>query len=462
MLSDLANRLYLRSPVWIQNLLLSTYGRVLRSRRYGGIHEPHLAWLRETERLTRAEIRQLQLDLLNTQLATARRVPLYDGRGLPPELASLDELAGLPTLTKDDLRRPRSELVDRDAPESALLEIHTGGTTGKPLSIHCTRTVLQRNYAFFERFKRWAGIGPRDRTATFAGRTIVAPDRTRPPFWRYNRAANTMLCSSYHLSEATIPAYVEALRRFRPHLIDSYPSSIQPIARYLLTAGISDLRPTAVITSSETLLPEVRSMIERAFGCPVFDHYGAAEMVALITQCEHGRYHPNPEFGIVELIRDGAPVRPGEAGEIVATGFINDVMPLIRYRTGDEAIQGEGECPCGRPFPVVERIEGRMDDVLVTPEGRLVGRLDPIFKAVSSFYETRIVQTTPSRVQVQVVPAGGSLDPDDVDTLVKELRNRLGPSMEIEVVEKQELPRTASGKLRAVVNEVTGARGEAE
>jgi len=183
----------------------------------------------------------------------------------------------------------------------------------------------------------------------------------------------------------------------------------------------------------------------------VFDHYGAAEMAALVTQCEAGTYHANPEFGIVEVLQDGRPARPGEVGEIVATGFVNPVMPLIRYATGDLAEPGAGRCACGRAFPSLARLEGRTDDVLVTPEGRWIGRLDPIFKGVSSLHETQIVQDRTDHVRVDVVPVAAFTD-GERDALVHALRQRLGPSMQIDVVQVGRIPRTAAGKFPAVVN----------
>ena len=450
---DLATRLYFRAPAWVQSALLSTYGLVLRRRRYGGEHREFLRQLLETQWWSGDRIEELQLDLLNRQLAAAARVRLYRGKGLPARIDDMIQLSSMPLLEKDELRRPRNELIGATVSPRDLVEIHTGGTTGKPLSVYCTPAVLQKNYAFFERFKRWAGIGFRDRTATFAGRTIVPPGQQDPPFWRYNYTSRTLLLSSYHISERTLPVYVEALRRFRPALIDSYPSSIEPIAQQVLREGQSALRPRAVITSSETLYPRVRASVEKALGCSVYDHYGAAEMAALITQCEHGQYHVNPEFGVVELLRDGRQVGPGQSGEIVATGFINDVMPLLRYRTGDWAVLGSEECPCGRSFPVVERLEGREDDVLITPDGRRIGRLDPIFKSVKSFYETRICQTAADHVRVEVVPAR-DYEATDEDVLRTELSRRLGPNMEIELVQVKSIPRTRSGKFRAVVNEI--------
>jgi phenylacetate-CoA ligase len=197
----------------------------------------------------------------------------------------------------------------------------------------------------------------------------------------------------------------------------------------------------------------VRELIEQAFQAKVFDHYGAAEMAALVTQCEAGSYHVNPEFGIVEILRDGEPVAPGESGDLVATGFINPVMPLIRYGTGDTAIQGDGGCPCGRAFPTLLGIEGRRDDVLITPEGRRIGRLDPIFKSVTSLHETRIVQDAADHVRVEMV-LHADLAPVEEASLRRELGNRLGPSIKVDLVRVSHLPRTARGKLRAVVNEM--------
>lgn len=174
-------------------------------------------------------------------------------------------------------------------------------------------------------------------------------------------------------------------------------------------------------------------------------------MAALVTQCDHGTYHVEPEFGVVELLDGGRPVGPGERGEIVATGFINPVMPLIRYRMGDYAIRGSGSCACGRPGETIERIEGRMDDVIVTPEGNLVGRLDPIFKSVASLYETRIVQDRVDHLRVEVV-ASSDFTKKMEDELTAQLRLRVGPSMRIDVVRVTSIERTGSGKLRTTVN----------
>jgi phenylacetate-CoA ligase len=448
----LAMRAYSRSPVWTQNLLISAYGLRLRRLRYGRVGRETLARLRQSQWFSTELLGEFQLRALSEVVRRAQAdVPFYRDRAPHgSRIGSFEQLRELPILTKEDVQRAGRRMISDRYSHKALSEVHTGGTTGKPLAIYCDSETLQRNYAFFSRFKEWAGIPDHARTATFAGRTLV-PVGSGAPYWRHNRSANTMLFSSYHIGAGTLPAYVEELAAFQPALIDTYPSSIEPIARYILDNGITGIRPTAIITSSETLFPAVRQLIEQAFGCRVFDHYGSAEMAALITQCEMGTYHVVPEFGIVEILADGKPVEVGSRGEIVATGFINPAMPLIRYATGDYAVRGEGDCGCGRRGQTIEQLEGRMDDVVITPEGNLVGRLDPIFKAVSSLYETRIVQDELDHVRVETVVVD-ELGADVQSELERQLRARLGPSMRISIVRVPAIERTGRGTLRTTVN----------
>jgi phenylacetate-coenzyme A ligase PaaK-like adenylate-forming protein len=456
MVVSLAN-VYAHSPTWLQDVMVTAYGYRLRRLRYGGIHHEVLIGLRRSQWLAAPEVAELQRQRLVALVAHARRtVPLYRDRAMPAlESGTPAELATLPTVSKEDLRATREHITSSDYRDAHLHAIHTGGTSGTPLTIYCDAPALQRNYAFFARFREWAGIPSLARVATFAGRTIVPVEQQRPPFWRRNAAANTWLFSSYHLSPTHMPSYVEALARLRVELIDSYPSSLEPIARYVVDQGITTIRPKAIITSSETLRPVVRDLLERAFAAPIYDHYGSAELAALITQCERGTYHVNPEFGIVEVLRDGQPAESGQVGELVVTGFVNPVMPLIRYRTGDLAIPGAGACACGRAFPILDRIIGRLDDVLVTPEGRRVGRLDPIFKAVSTFQAARIVQDASDHVRVELV-SESDIAVQEQAVLVRELRARLGTTMRIDVMRVSAIPRTGAGKLRTVVNLVGG------
>lgn len=447
--------LYDRAPVAAQNAMLSAYGMWLRYLRFGANHRQRVAALRATEAQSVGEWQAAQRARLSETIARAAAdVPYYRTRLPKGGVDSLDALRELPVLGKAEAQDAGRALVSERFQGQPLQEIHTGGTTGRPLTVFCGAEALRRNYAFFFRIREWAGIRDGDRVATFAGRTIVAPGRGAP-YWRHNWASKTLLCSSYHLAPDALDAYLDALATFGPGLIDSYPSSLEPLAKRAVEVGDTRIRPRAIITSSETLFPEVRALAEQAFACKIFDHYGSAEMAACVSQCEHGRYHVHPEYGVLEVLVDGRPAKPGERGEIIATGFVNEAMPFIRYATGDLAVVGEPGCPCGRTFPVLERIEGRHDDCVITPEGRRVGRLDPIFKAVQGIHEARIVQDAVDHIRVELVPRPVVTD-DERETLRDELTRRLGPRMRITFVSVDHIPRTGRGKLRTVVNLIAG------
>ena len=447
---------YHRLPVVFQNAALSMYGLRLGRIRYGGAHKVALARLLESSLYSREKLQSRQHELLaGIMRHAATHVPHYRSKALPmPSGAheAVEMLGEWPVLEKAEVQAAGTSMIAQAGWSGRRYEIHTGGTTGRALCVYANAKALQENYAFYERQKWWAGVASHARVATFAGRTIVPVASTSGPYWRRNLAANQLLMSSYHLSPRTMDDYVDALAGFAPDLIDSYPSSLEPIARRIVDRGDHPVLPVAVITSSETLFPEVRGLFTAAFGCKVFDHYGSAEMAAFVSQCSHGGYHVNPEFGLMELLdAEGRPVPPGVDGEVVATGFINPVMPLVRYRLGDMARWAEAPCPCGSSFPGIEAIAGRVDDVIITPTGRRVGRLDPIFKAVGSLHEARIVQTAPPKVRMELVVTD-AFTAEDESNLVNELQARIGNEMVIEVVRRKSLPRTRGGKLRSVVS----------
>jgi phenylacetate-CoA ligase len=320
----------------------------------------------------------------------------------------------------------------------------------------------QANYAFFERFKRWAGISEKARGVTFAGRVFVSPSATKSPFWRYNYFGNNLQCSSYHLLDKNLLAYYEAMRDFRPDFVDSYPSSIYLLANYIREKNLPRLKVKAVITSAETLLTYQRSIIEQALSCKVFDQYGNAEQAAFICQCEAGSYHVNSEYGIVEFINPLTQMdaKLGEPAELICTGFTNRAMPLIRYRIGDVGILSKKLCPCGREFPVVETISGRLDDFIMTKDGTKIGRLDPVFKGVGeTIVESQIAQTDYDALVLRIV-RGRNYSESDGFRIREEIHKRTRYQFKIAIEYLDSIPRGRNGKFRAVISQVNNKAKE--
>jgi phenylacetate-CoA ligase len=183
----------------------------------------------------------------------------------------------------------------------------------------------------------------------------------------------------------------------------------------------------------------------------VFDGYSLGEPVCFVSECAEGGMHINPEYGVVELV-------PNDGGhEIVATGLINDAMPMLRYRTGDQATPGDGTpCRCGRALPTLGAIAGRVDEMVVTPEGTSVGpaALSLAFQSVPHLRESQIVQDSPAAIALAlcVAPAYG---PADEQFLIAELRKRLGLRLRIDLSYVDAVPRTVSGKQRLVISRLS-------
>jgi phenylacetate-CoA ligase len=450
-------RLYHAAPVGLQNLLVSAYGYYQRHKRYGGNYAALYAQVLEVASATPARIAELQgTKLVAMWRHCCARVPYY--RQLlaqlnlgPESIRAVEDLRRLPILGKETLRSRSGEFAaDGERP---FWMNHTSGSTGTSLTVGLDATTYRLTMAMLAEHEARLGILPGAARATFAGRAVQPPDDPRPPYWRHNRADNQTLFSTLHISDATVPAYIEQLENVQPDEIIGYPSAIYAIAEFCLRHDIRPrISPKAVVTNSETLFDWQRGPIERAFGCRVADYYGTAEGIVFASQCIAGRYHFNPLLAIVEVLdARGEPARSDEPGRLVCTTLTNTVMPLMRYEIGDDASPAKGACPCGSAHPAVASIVGRTDDAVITPEGRTVGRLDHIFKGLDGVRECQIVQDRIDHITLNVV-ADGSFGSQGRRLLADNLRERVGSGVQIDIVNVESIPRTTRGKFKGVIS----------
>jgi phenylacetate-CoA ligase len=455
-------KIYNQLPVALQNVLLSVYGLYIQRIRHGHQYRDFLRQIKNHLTLSIEEREKIQWKVFRQLLTDSRKyVPYY--RVILKDISiqnvkCIDDMLKFPLLEKKVLRTSPETLIDERYKKKKLLIVRTTGTTGTPLNIYCTSQVRKKNYAFYNRFLLLAGIQYSDKRATFGGRIVVAHDQQRPPFWRYSYFQKNLLFSSFHLRDETIESYIEKLFQYRPHYIDSYPSSIYTIAKYAQEHAINLKGITVgITTSAETLFDDQRVMIEEAFGVPVIDQYGATEMCVFIGQCAQGRYHVHTDYAIVEFLReDGSQAMAGEEAEVVCTGLINPVMPLIRYKIGDKVVVSDEQCTCGCVFPVVGKLIGRADDVILTPEGNRVGRLGSVLKGFP-VKEAQYLQETIHAVTVRLVP-DDRYSADTEQKLVVELRKRLGQEIEIHIQQVQRIDRGTGGKLKTVSSALTQCR----
>lgn len=452
--------LYRRAPVPLQNLMVSGYGWVLHRRRYGAEHRAMLEFLLETRAWPRERLEALQLQRLKETLeVAARAVPHYRETWArlgfdPRDLRSVADLAQLPITEKEELRADAKRFVPDDV-TGRLFAGNTSGTTGKPVTTYKDRACYQRVWAFQERQRLQYGITGKRPRVSIGVRPVVPLAEEKGPFWRHDLSEDNWLFSNFHIAEKTLDAYVERIAAIDPEEINGYPSGVTLVAAHALRRGIKGIRPKAVVTCAETLWDEQRRVVEEAFGCPVADQYGAAEVVFWVGQCPHGTYHQAMEFGMMESIRDGKPVYD-EPGDAVGTGFVNRAQILVRYRLGDSIVLPKEpvRCACGWDTATMTRVVGRIDDVLYTPEGRALGRLDVVMKKIDGVLEAQLVQDAPDHLLVRLVPAGGARDESVEHVLRDRLAGYFGLSMRVEFAWVERIPRTASGKYRFQVNAI--------
>jgi phenylacetate-CoA ligase len=427
--------------------------------RYGAETESQVERALDRESWSREKLEEWsnkRLALILERAAT--KVPYYRSQWETAERKNGKDwqtLGNWPVLRKDALRGNKNAfLVDGMNTKSLYLE-HTSGTTGTPVEFWSDRSTLQSWYALAEaRWRHWYGVSRRDRWAIIGGQQVVAFKQTKPPFWVWNAGLNQLYMSALHIKPDFLSHYLDALSRYRIVYLYGYSSSLYWLALAALEKNVTlDLK--VVLTNAEPLFDFQREAMRQAFNCPVRETYGLCEMVCGMSECEFERLHLWPEAGVAELLDDeDQPVKAGEEGKLVCTGLLNHAMPLIRYEVMDRArfAAPDYQCPCGRSLPVVDKILGRLDDEIITKDGRKLALLDIVFGANLHIKEAQIVQETIDLIRIRVVPAAGWSDADSLE-IKTALRERMG-EIEIRVEIVEEIERTFAGKLRVMVSKI--------
>jgi len=369
---------------------------------------------------------------------------------VPTDIRSLGDVAALPVLTKAEVQEHAAELSSANREEKTRMA-HTSGTTGGALQFPVTMTAIREQWAVWWRYRWWHGIRKGTWCALFAGRAVVPVTQTEPPFWRINYPGRQVLFSGYHMSPQNLLTYVSELRHRRPPWLHGYPSLLALLANHLVDTG-DDLGYDVrwVTTGAENLLPQQAAVIERALGVRPIQHYGLAEGVANISQCELDSLHVDEDFAAVEFV----PTGHNGLHRIVGTNFTNPATPLVRYDTQDVALLPErASCKCGRGGRLVERIDGRLEDYVVLGNGALVGRMDHIFKDMVNVREAQIHQEEVGEITIRVV-RGEAFGDEDEQAILRETAKRVGPETKITIDYWDALPRSRTGKLRFVVSDL--------
>ena len=444
----------------MQNIAVSAKGLLLKNIRKSGQYAIYRKSVVARQNWSNEQFQDYQLKHYQDLVSYAiQHVPYYrrifGDKGITSNtITCLDDITQLPILKRGIVKNNPTEFHADNLPTKNSISLHTTGTTGSPLKITSDNNARQKNYAFFDGYLETLGLNPDAKHIIIGGRVIVPQKNTKPPFWRYSFFQKSLLMSSYHLNDKFMDTYIDKVESFSPEYIESYPSSIYILAKHILKKQ-RKIKCKAIITSSETLFPEQRETIEKAFNTTVYDQYGCVEMSLFVGQCRYGRYHVRPDYGLLELVDDdGAPVLAGQPGNVICTGFINDTMPLMRYAIGDIATLSENSsCDCGLNTPILKEIMGRADDILLTSNGQAIGRMSPVLKNFP-VKEAQYIQYKAGEVELLIVPDTAFSKERDEKLIIDAVQLRLGKKFSVHLSIVKHIERGKGGKLKAVISKI--------
>jgi phenylacetate-CoA ligase len=339
---------------------------------------------------------------------------LFDSVGFSPgDLRALAQMHQLPTIDRKTVIEHSRDMLTRSSDAADVDFVSTSGTSGTPLHFYINANISGTEYAFLTASWKRVGYETDIPMAVLRGR-LVQTNR-RGLHHEYDPVLRHHYYSSFHMSDKNMARYLEHMASIGPCFLHVYPSTVAALARFILRGGgQAPKNVRGIIAESEIVYPEQRRMVEEVFGCHYFSCYGLSEKVVLAAECEHSSdYHVWPTYGYFELLdeRGQSVTTPGQRGEIVGTGFINTVMPFIRYRTGDWATYVGDRCEaCGREHIVIRDVRGhRIQEVLIAADGSEISWTalnmhDDTFLRVRQF---QFMQETPGQAVLRIVPADG-------------------------------------------------------
>lgn len=448
--------LYRELPIGLQNVAVSTYGFYWKWLRFGPGFRRFVNDYQGRERFSKTEWLAWQNQQMQELLAiAASHVSFYRqtwDKG-QIEAALNGRLYDLPLLEKEPIRAEPKVFLREDKHLRNPLVFHTSGSTGTPIASYWTFQELRNSLALREaRSANWAGVSFKMPRATFSGRIVEPDPDSKGPFYRFNAVEKQVYFSAFHLKPDNAPFYAKALRKHNIRWLTGYAVSYYLLAKFILDQKLKVPSLRAVVTTSEKVTPEMRTVMEEAYGCKVYEEYSTVENALFASECEYGKLHISPDAGVTEILHpDGTPCMPGEIGEVVTTCLMRTYQPLIRFRIGDFAMWDDESCKCGRVMPVLKEVIGRIEDVVIGPDGRQMVRFHGIFVDQPHVQEGQIIQETLDRIIVKVVPINGFGDADIKD-IISRVQQRLSEKVEVVVECVDYIPRTKSGKFQAVIS----------
>ena len=333
----------------------------------------YLKFMQESKKWSREQIDAFQNERLRALIEHAyNNVPFYHDEmerlGLKPaDIRTKADLVKLPIINKDTIRKEGLErFTSETLPRSKMILRGSSGSTGQPLLYYATKLNYSVNIA--ANLRGWYDFGWR-----LGDKYIKISQNPRKSKLKnlQDWVTRNMYVATADLSDKHMYEIMQDIERYRPVVIRSYPDPLYIMAQYrMVHQGEFTYQPLAITTTGNVLPPQMREVIEKAFGCKIFDSY-SSEGNANVFECHtHECYHVSEEYGVTEILDEsGNPITKG-IGRVITTDLWNYATPFIRYDVQDMVELAEKPCSCGRAHLAIKRILGRDNELLVAPSGR--------------------------------------------------------------------------------------------
>lgn len=446
---------YEEIPTPILNMIGAVGNQFGYGLRYGKSFSKVYEELRKTEFFSEEELDNIVKEKLIEQIKYAYKyVPYYRENYNENDVKTMDSLSDIerfPFIDKEIVKSNEDQFISDKFKKSELIQKKTSGSTGMPLAIYMNKDTTLKEWAFVVHI--WERIGFTSKSSRILMREIE--DKNKGICY-FDGLKNELRIDISNMTPENMEIYCKAIERYKPDYIHGYPSATLQLCKFIEKRGIKH-QFKGVLPSSEGMSKEEVNYIKRVLNCPCLSFYGHTERLVMAGQCECSEcYHVEPLYGYCELIdKNGEVIREeGKTGEIVATGFCNTGMPLIRYKTGDLAEWSLKKCSCGRNYKLLKKLEGRTTEYLVDCNNNKIS----LTAFRYSFYEQHVnsfqfYQDEPGKVFVRIIPEEDFTELDKRNIL-KTLEEDCDSQIKFCIEKVKSISKKKSGKRELIIQKL--------
>ncbi|WP_299252443.1 phenylacetate--CoA ligase family protein [uncultured Aquimarina sp.] len=456
-MGNLQEKIYEKSPHFIQNSIVSIYNILAYKKRYSGKYRHFIKHYLENRNLSTDQLKDVQAKKYSSFIKYAKKYSGYYTEILS-EIKSPDVLSNinqLPIINKETLRNNISDIYTIERSRGVISK--TGGTTGKSLEVLYTKDDIQERFALLDDFRSNFGYKLGKKTAWFSGKNLLTQkDIKKNRFWKTDHIYNVRYYSTFHIHGKYLKYYIENLIKYKPLYMVGFPSTMYEIAKYGIANNIDFPANIvkAIFPTAETITDDIRAVLEGYFKTNLYNQYASSEGAPFILECKNKNLHLELQSGVFEVLDENC--NPVNKGRMIITSFNTHGTPLIRYDIGDQIELSDDTCNCGNNNPLVKEILGRISDYIYSEEiGKInLGNISNCLKGVKGIVKFQIQQDSIKELLVLIEKDSVVYTTEYEKKFLKNLRDRVGNSIKIGVRYVDEIPVEKSGKFRLIKNNI--------